>query len=57
MKICPRCETKLRRMITKHPHIDHELIEAYECPECGYDSFYDADDPIDVEDEDQKILY
>lgn len=51
MKICPYCESKLHIMITKHQHIEHELIDGYECSECGYDSFYDADDPIDVEDE------
>ena len=34
---CPKCDAKLKRMITADPHIDHQLVEGWECPECGYE--------------------
>ena len=50
---CPNCDAKLKRMITDHPHIAHDLVEGWECPECGYDSVYDHEEPVeDDEDED-----
>lgn len=50
---CPNCDAKLRSMITDHPFLDHELVEGWECPECGYDSVYDDESPVeDDEDED-----
>ena len=49
---CPNCDSKLKRMITDDPHIDHQLVEGWECPECGYDSVYDDDEPIGDDDDD-----
>lgn len=51
---CPICDTKLRRMITDDPHIDHQLVEGWECPECGYDSVYDQDEPVEDDEEDEE---
>lgn len=48
---CPICDTKLRRMITDDPHIDHMLVDGWECPECGYDSVYDDEEPFEDDDE------
>lgn len=47
MKICPKCGAKLRNMITDDPVIEHQLVEGYECPDCGYDSVYDLEEPED----------
>lgn len=49
---CPNCDAKLKRMITDDPNIDHQLVEGWECPECGYDSVYDDEEPVEEDDED-----
>ena len=53
---CPVCDSKLERMITDHPHIAHDLVEGWQCPECGYDSVYDDEEPVedDEDDDDQQ---
>ena len=48
---CPNCDAKLKRMITDDPHIDHQLVEGWECPECGYDSVYDDEEPVEDEED------
>lgn len=53
MKLCPICNAKLRTMITNDPIISHQLVEGYECPECGYDSVYDTEEPIEEEEDDE----
>ena len=53
---CPRCDSKLKRMITDDPYIDHQLVEGWECPECGYDSVYDDEDPVEDDDDQQGHL-
>ncbi len=50
---CPHCDSKLKRMITDDPHIDHQLVEGWECPECGYDSVYDNDEPVEDDEEEE----
>ena len=52
MKVCPNCGATLRRMITDDPHIDHQLVDGWECPECGYDSVYDDEEPVEEPGED-----
>ena len=49
---CPNCDTKLKRMITDHPIIDHQLVEGWECPLCGYDSVYDDEEPVEDDEDD-----
>jgi len=44
---------KNRSMITNDPIVSHQLVEGYECPECGYDSVYDAEEPIEEEEDDE----
>ena len=53
---CPNCDSKLKRMITDDPYIDHQLVEGWECPECGYDSVYDDEEPIGDDDDQQGHL-
>lgn len=53
MKVCPHCGTTLRKMITNHPFIDHDLVEGYECPECKYDSVYDSEEPKEEPEEEE----
>lgn len=53
MKLCPMCNAKLRSMITNDPIVSRQLVEGYECPECGYDSVYDAEEPIEEEEDDE----
>ena len=48
---CPHCDSKLKRMITDDPYIDHQLVEGWECPDCKYNSVYEDDEPVD-DDED-----
>lgn len=54
MKICPICSARLRAMVTDDPVVDNQLTEGYECPECGYDSVYDHDEPVDEPDDDEE---
>lgn len=49
---CQHCDSKLKRMITDDPHIDHQLVEGWECPECGYDSVYDDEEPVEDDEDD-----
>lgn len=51
---CPVCDAKLRRMITDDPFIDHQLVDGWECHECGYDSVHDADEPVEDSDEEDE---
>ena len=53
---CPHCDSKLKRMITDDPHIDHQLVEGWECPECKYNSVYDDDEPVTDDDDQQGSL-
>lgn len=53
---CPHCDSKLKRMITDDPYIDHQLVEGWECPECGYDSVYDDEEPVEDDDDQQGHL-
>lgn len=53
---CPHCDSKLKRMITDDPHIDHQLVEGWQCPECGYDSVYDDEEPVEDDDDQQGHL-
>ena len=51
---CPMCDAKLERMITDDPHIPHMCVDGWQCPECGYDSVYDDEEPVeDAEEEDE----
>ena len=43
---CPNCDSELRRIITVDPYIDHQLVEGWECPVCGYDSVYNDEEPL-----------
>ena len=49
---CPHCDSKLKGMITDDPHIDHLLVEGWECPECKYDSVYDDEEPVEDDEDD-----
>lgn len=49
---CPNCDAKLKQMITDVPNIDHQLVEGWECPECGYDSIYDDEEPVEDDEDD-----
>ena len=50
MKLCPICNAKLRSMITNDPIVSHQLVEGYEC---GYDSVYDTEEPIEEDEDDE----
>ena len=50
---CPNCDAKLERMITDDPHITHDLVEGQQCPECGYDSVYDDEEPVEDEEDEE----
>ena len=54
MKTCPRCGAKLRGMVTDDPHISHQVVEGFECPECGYDSVYDPEEPEESGDDNEE---
>ena len=49
---CPHYDSKLKRMITDDPYIDHQLVEGWEYPDCKYNSVYDDEEPVEDDEDD-----